>query len=57
MDGTILRRFFPVPVLCDHIAEATKQNLVTFVDRSSDEARLQDFLQRAEDIYREIEHP
>ncbi|KAH8096221.1 hypothetical protein JL720_3580 [Aureococcus anophagefferens] len=55
-NGTILRRFFPVPVLCDHIAEATKQNLVTFVDRSSDEARLQDFLQRAEDIYREIEH-
>ncbi|KAJ8601792.1 hypothetical protein CTAYLR_006814 [Chrysophaeum taylorii] len=54
--GRTLRRFFPVPPICEHISEATRQKLVTDIDRSSDETRLQDFLKRAKDIYREISH-
>jgi hypothetical protein len=55
-DGVLLRRFFPVPSICDHISEATRQKLVTDVDRTTDELRLQDFLVRAHDIFREISH-
>ncbi|KAH8083393.1 Inositol 1,4,5-trisphosphate receptor [Aureococcus anophagefferens] len=46
----------PVPSICDHISEATRQKLVTDVDRTTDELRLQDFLVRAHDIFREISH-
>lgn len=55
-NGKLQRRFFPVPAICSHIAEATKQRLVEDVDRSSQDAKLQDFVYRAKDIYREVQH-
>ena len=55
-EGCILRRFFPIPNICDHVSEATRSKLQHEVDRSSDEARLQDFVKRSVEIYREIRH-
>lgn len=55
-NGRTIRRFFPVPPICEHISDATRQKLVTDIDRSSDETRLQEFQRRAHDIFREISH-
>jgi len=55
-NGKLQRRFFPAPPICTHIAEATKQRLVEDVDRTSQDAKLQDFVYRAKDIYREVQH-
>ena len=55
-NGKLQRRFFPVPSICQHIAEATKDALVEAVNRESQDAKLQDFIARAQDIYREVQH-
>ena len=55
-NGTLIRRFFSVPSICTHIADATKDAMVEHVNRESQDMKLQDFLLRAQDIYREVQH-
>merc|ERR1711988_421907 len=56
-NGKLQRRFFPVPEISEHIAEATRQKLVAEVERTNGhDAKLQDFLTRIWDIYGEFQH-
>ena len=55
-NGKLQRRFFPVHEISEHIAEATRQKLVSEIDRTSQDAKLQDFLVWAHDVYAECEH-
>ena len=55
-DGTLIRRFFSVPPICKHIADATKDNLVENVARETQDSKIQDFLLRAQDILLEVKH-
>ena len=50
------RRFFPIPDLLVHLSEGTKGNFSEAVERSSPEAKLEDFYVRTRDIYRELKH-
>jgi hypothetical protein len=54
--GDIHRRFFHVPKLCDFLAKSSKDALIEFVDRSSPENKLIDFLAHSHDLYREVKH-
>jgi hypothetical protein len=54
--GDIHRRFFHVPRICDYLAKSSKDNLIEFIDRSSPENKLIDFLSRSHDLYREVKH-
>ena len=55
-NGTLIRRFFSVPPICAHIADATRDVMVENVNRDSQDSKLQDFMLRAQDIYREVQH-
>jgi hypothetical protein len=52
----IHRRFFHVPNVCDYLAKSSKDSLVEFVDRSSAENKLIDFMERSYELYREVKH-
>lgn len=54
--GILQRRFFHVPEICSNLSEASKANLVTHVNRISQETKLMDFVERCYDINREIHH-
>jgi hypothetical protein len=54
--GEIQRRFFHVPVICRDLAKASKDALVTDVDRVTQEGKLLDFMLRSIELYREIKH-
>lgn len=54
--GELQRRFFHVPKICSDLAKSSKDNLVENVDRSNLESKLQDFVFRARDLYREVKH-
>jgi hypothetical protein len=54
--GDLQRRFFHVPKICADLAKASKDNLVEEVDRSNLETKLQDFIARAHELYREVTH-
>ena len=54
--GELQRRFFHVPSICFDLAKASKDVLVENVDRSNLENKLQDFVARAHELYREINH-
>ena len=54
--GELQRRFFHVPEICLDLAKTSKDTLVESVDRSSAENKLQDFLFRSHELYREIRH-
>ena len=54
--GELQRRFFHVPAICFDLAKASKDVLVENVDRSNLENKLQDFVSRAHELYREINH-
>jgi hypothetical protein len=54
--GELQRRFFHVPSICFDLAKASKDVLVENVDRSNLENKLQDFVSRAHELYREINH-
>lgn len=54
--GELQRRFFHVPSICFDLAKASKDVLVENVDRSNLENKLQDFVVRAHELYREINH-
>jgi hypothetical protein len=55
-DGVLNRRFFNVPDVCHLLAKSSKDRLVQEVDRSNPENKLLDFLDRAQNLYREIKH-
>ena len=52
--GELQRRFFNVPKLCADLSKASKDKLVEDVDRSSNENKLVDFLNRSYELYREM---
>ena len=52
--GELQRRFFQIPKLCDELAPSSKSRLVNEIDRSNLENKLLEFIQRSEDLYREI---
>ena len=54
--GALQRRFFHIPKICSDLAKASKDNLVEEVDRSNLETKLQDFVFRSYELYREIRH-
>jgi hypothetical protein len=54
--GELQRRFFSVPAICSDLAKASKDALVEDVNRSNLEIKLQDFVFRCYDMFREIEH-
>ena len=54
--GELQRRFFHVPDICADLAKSSKDNLVENIDRSNLESKLQDFVYRARDLYREVQH-
>jgi hypothetical protein len=54
--GSIHRRFFHVPKVCEFLAKSSKDALVEFVDRSNAENKLIDFLNRSHDLFREVKH-
>jgi hypothetical protein len=54
--GSIHRRFFHVPKVCEFLAKSSKDALVEFVDRSNAENKLIDFLNRSHELYREVKH-
>lgn len=54
--GELQRRFFHVPYICKDLAKASKDALVENVDRTNLENKLQDFVVRARELYREINH-
>jgi hypothetical protein len=54
--GSIHRRFFHVPKVCEFLAKSSKDALVEFVDRTNAENKLTDFLNRSHDLYREVKH-
>jgi len=55
-NGILNRRFFHVPDVCLLLAKSSKDKLVQDVDRSNPENKLLDFLDRAQNLYREIKH-
>ena len=54
--GELQRRFFHVPDICGNLAKASKDQLVEDVDRSNQENKLQDFVVRCDELYREVKH-
>lgn len=54
--GELQRRFFHIPKICSDLAKASKDNLVEEVDRSNLETKLQDFVFRSYELYREVTH-
>lgn len=54
--GELQRRFFHVPDICSNLAKASKDALVEDVDRSNQENKLQDFVVRCDELYREVKH-
>ncbi len=54
--GVLQRRFFHIPELCHDIAKTSKDKLIEEIDRSSVENRLNDFIQRSHELYREVKH-
>jgi hypothetical protein len=54
--GELQRRFFHIPKICSDLAKASKDNLVEEVDRSNLETKLQDFIYRSYELYREVTH-
>jgi hypothetical protein len=54
--GVLNRRFFPIPEICADLAESTKAAFVEEVDRSTQERKLICFLDKAQDMYREVKH-
>ena len=54
--GELQRRFFHVPDICADLAKSSKDSLVENIDRSNLESKLQDFVYRAQDLYREVQH-
>ena len=54
--GVLQRRFFHIPELCHDIAKTSKDKLIVEIDRSSVENRLNDFIQRSHELYREVKH-
>eukprot|EP00937_MAST-01D_sp_MAST-1D-sp2_P002362 g2362.t1 len=55
-NGTLQRRFFPVPEMCQKISNAAKDHLVEHVDRSNPELKLLDFVKRSNDMFIELQH-
>jgi hypothetical protein len=53
---TTQKRFFKVPEVCKHLAEATRNALVEEVNRDNMDAKLEDFVDRAESIMCELDH-
>ena len=55
-NGELQRRFFRVPEICKYLAKSSKDDLVENVDRSNQENKLIDFVERAHNLYKEIKH-
>lgn len=55
-DGEMNRVFFHIPDVCHLLSKPSKDNLVERVDRSSQETKLIDFLDRAAVLYKEVKH-
>jgi hypothetical protein len=45
-----------MPAVCSYIAKTSMDKLVQFVERSNNESKLKDFIQRLRDMYRECKH-
>merc|ERR1711865_1080408 len=54
--GDLRRRFFKVPSIMAHLVAATKDDLTESVDRSCQELKYQDFVQRSKIIHSELLH-
>jgi hypothetical protein len=54
--GDLQRRYFYMPAVCSYIAKTSMDKLVQFVERSNNESKLKDFIQRLRDMYRECKH-
>jgi hypothetical protein len=50
------RRFFHVPIMCNQLASATRNELVQQVDRVNQDMKQQDFIRRSKVILCELEH-
>jgi hypothetical protein len=55
-DGVLNPRFFHVPDIAHLLAKSSKDELVENVDRSNSENKLIDFLARARDLWKEVNH-
>jgi len=55
-NGEMNRRFFHVPEVCHLLSKASKDELVENVERSSQELKLVDFMERSRALYREVVH-
>jgi hypothetical protein len=54
--GEMNRVFFHIPDVCHLLSKPSKDNMVESVDRTSQELKLLDFLDRAAVLYREVKH-
>jgi hypothetical protein len=55
-NNEVHRRFFHVPDVCQHISKSSMDAVVEYVDRTTLENKLTDFLERSQQLYREIKH-
>ena len=54
--GVLQRRFFNIPDICRDLSKGSKDELIFNVDRSSNENKLIDFVNRAQNLYFEVKH-
>jgi hypothetical protein len=55
-NNTLQQRFFHVPAKCNHLAKATRTNLVQTVCRDNSDLKLSDFMTKCRTVYQELEH-
>jgi inositol 1,4,5-triphosphate receptor type 3 len=55
-NGELQRRFFHVPQMCKQLASASRDELVTQVNRENQDLKLQDFIRRSKVVMCELMH-